>query len=159
MRLRKIYILIPFVGVLCFYLLLLMDRPGPPLKSLQTRAIIRDVYSELSRMSNDKQPNFRQLLNSDGEDKCLSRLLCDLIKDAWAGYSQSNSDHFDNNRIIDAWGNQLCVAWRSDITTKASLDLLNSADYELLIWSSGKNGIDELGHNDDVLLWIPHKMK
>ena len=159
MNIRKRYILIPFIVALCFCLFLLMDTPNTSSKSLQTQGVIRDVYSELLRMDNNEKSDLRKLLQSKGEAGCLSRLLCDLMKNAWVKYSQSNLDLFENNCIIDAWGNPLCMAWRSDIMAKSSIDLLNSVDYELLIWSSGKNGIDEFGHNDDIVYEMSEVVK
>lgn len=159
MKLRKRYLLILVGGALCLFLLILIYLPDPPSKSLQTRVLIRNIYQELLRINEEGESDIRQLLHSKGEERCLSRLLCDLIKEPWVKYSQSNLVLFKNNSIIDAWGNSLCVAWRSDITTKATIGLLNSVDCELIIWSSGKNGVNEFGDNDDVYFGMSWVMK
>jgi len=159
MKLRKRYLLILIGGALCFFLLLLINLPDPPSKSFQTRVLIRNIYHELLRINEESESDIRQLLHGKGGKRCISRLLCDLIKEPWIKYSESNRALFKNNSIIDPWGNPLCVAWRSDITTKASIDLLNSVDCELIIWSSGKNGLNEFGDKDDVYYVMPEVMR
>lgn len=50
---------------------------------------------------------------------------------------------------IDAWGNQYNVEWRTNIVSIVSPMLLKNEN-ELLIWSSGANGINEYGNGDDI---------
>jgi len=152
MSMRNKYILIAF-GVLCISLFILFDIPYSYSKSLKTRSSIRNIYYAVLITSNDRKLDLRQLLRITGDNRDMPGLLNEFIKNTWSKYSSADLD------LIDAWGNPLCAAWRPDISTNASACLLNCVDYKLLIWSSGKNGINEFGYNDDVVFKMPAVMK
>ncbi len=50
---------------------------------------------------------------------------------------------------VDAWGNLYNVEWRTNMVDIVS-PMLQENNNELLIWSSGANGINEYGHGDDI---------
>lgn len=130
-----------------------------PSKELKTQSNIFNIYTALLIIKNNEKLDLDQLLKNIEEDKSLSQQLGRFIEKSWRKVFLNDLSFFKDDHLIDAWGNPLCVAWRSDISLKASINLLNSVDYNLLIWSSGKNGINEFGYNDDVVYTMSDVMK
>lgn len=62
-----------------------------------------------------------------------------------------------NEQIWDPWGKPMNVAWRSDIIQNAQK--LSWSPMELVIWSSGRNGRNEFGNGDDIIMPFDAEMQ
>lgn len=141
------------------FLYILTRKPLAYSKSAQTRSNIGIIYVEVLNMNCDIKSDLLQSLTNIREEDEISFLLGKHIKNSWVTRSPSSYDLTTDSLFVDGWGNPLCIAWRSDISAKASTSLLKSIDLELLIWSSGPNGINEFGYKDDIIFEMPEVMK
>ena len=94
--------------------------------------LIRDCGDSFYQMTSDK-PNIAT--TKKALEDMLSR---QLMGDIW-------------NRISggDGWSRAYNIAWRSNLTNINSV-MLDANTNSLLIWSSGRNGINEFGNKDDI---------
>lgn len=81
---------------------------------------------------------------TEAERSCTP--ACQIIKILVTETSEPNNGTWEK----DAWGNSLHIEFRRNISRTAN-PLLESTHLPIVIWSSGANGINELGKGDDVV--------
>lgn len=52
----------------------------------------------------------------------------------------------------DAWGNRFNIDFKTNLIPRGASAALLNTSFDLVVWSSGRNGTNEFGNGDDVVL-------
>lgn len=79
------------------------------------------------------------------------------LQDKWerllveeAGWVRMEPEEIRKAFCFDAWGRRLNLDFKTNLVAKGASASLLSNTFDVVIWSSGPNGTNELGNGDDI---------
>ena len=114
------------------------------------RVVISDVYVKLAVEYEDSGKTIRELVKSQETNDLrttIGRLIVELAKKNGVEVPK----YFSGSLLHDPWGRPLNIGWKSDLLGKTNAPKLLASDGQILIWSSGRNGVNEFGEGDDII--------
>lgn len=87
---------------------------------------------------------------TEGNSNNLSWALAKIYGEALVTNGFNGCEFLVDSSLIDSWKRPVNVFWRTNMPENASAELLNSTDMDVVIWSSGKDGVNDFGNGDDI---------
>ena len=112
-----------------------------PLVSVQT---IKDCYTIIRIAELENEQSITNLIEKLPGDT-INHKIADLF------HRYANSTTIATN-VLDQWGYELKMEWRTNVEFSGFRGEWKILTNEIIIWSVGKNGLDEGGGGDDVSL-------
>ena len=145
---------VPFgLAFILILLLLAVFSPSAPVRrSEHSKLLIERCYQGQLMIGQKSENGLAGLLGTESKGTELNAKFAATIEGIdgldllGATVKTSNSV----TTLVDGWERPLRVAWRADVLRLNATARVLARTNELLIWSSGKNGIDEFGGGDDV---------
>lgn len=136
---------VALIAVLCA-----CDSSKSTARVAQTKSRLKNAYYSLKVLEKEHgTPIETQLIRAKG--KTLHDQFCFLLVSA--GQQDGIApETISRNLCYDGYGNPFNVEFRTNIGSKSASGIVLRAESELLIWSSGENGINEYGSGDDVAI-------
>jgi len=145
------------ISVMYFFVAYIGKRmvPFSPSLTATSRNTMKQTYLILELLSLERKVSIQCLLATYNKCDNLEEAMGLLILDAFEVGNIKLPDFLVKSVIVDAWGRPVNVAWRNTMPAQADSALLSSTKSEIIIWSSGENGINEFGTKDDVYYQKP----
>lgn len=113
-------------------------RESPSTKTIYILSIVARVINE-SKHTPPKNELLKWVCNNG-----LERFLPNPM---WCPKKYFNV----SNNAYDFFGNQLYINFIDDVSHQIPINKFKILKYNLIIWSSGPNGINEWGYGDDIV--------
>lgn len=138
--------------VLILWLLAVFSPSAPAPRSERTKLLIERCYQGQLMIEQKSENGLAGLLGTESKGTELNAKFAATI-DGIDGLDLLGATVKTSNSLttlVDGWERPLRVAWRADVLRLNATARVLARTNELLIWSSGKNGIDEFGSGDDI---------
>jgi len=137
------------VGIVAVLLVGLFDVPRTKSPVGSCRQMISEIYFMLEIIANDHDKEIATLLDR-GAGNDTHHLVLNTLREHATASTIRLPHYVGETAIIDPWGRPLNVKWVDELPADTNIPRHPSS---LCIWSSGENGINEYGANDDVVLF------
>jgi hypothetical protein len=136
--------------ILLFLLLSSCREPEKQAPRAVTRGRLAVIYRAIRDIENDRHERIDlQLEKTHGSNDLSGKLLKLLEREIQA--SNMTASNATKEFKLDGFGNPFNMELRKNLSSKKISTSLSSSNFELLVWSSGPNGINEFGFGDDVV--------
>jgi len=147
---NKGIVLIVFGGLSMGLFYISISKPFTPNTELLCQNNLKQLYYFMEYSNARCDSPIRQLLNETNRSCDLSITIGKFISDKLAADSRLTCSFIVNSRLIDTWNRPVNICWRTNMPAETSSELLKSTDMDVIIWSSGENGVNEYGNGDDI---------
>lgn len=130
------------------------DAPSSPAPKALTISRLKQVYYLMGVLESEKNTSIDQIIREvDGSASAQLNFAKVVVKHH---LRQGDSEEDAREQLCqDGYGNTFNVEFKTNLVGRnASTPLLNTS-FDVVVWSSGKNAINEFGNGDDVVLAMP----
>jgi hypothetical protein len=136
-------------GISSFFIAGLFYIPYTPSPVAESQRRIAELYLLLDLIANDTDINISNFSNNEERNDAYYVVLQYIQK-----YAKKSSIRLpfyitSGNNVNDPWGRPFNIKWLKELPV-GSCKLYHPSS--ICIWSSGENGVNEYGGNDDISL-------
>jgi hypothetical protein len=127
--------------------------PETPAPKAATVSRLKNVCSTIQVLEEANHTTIGQQLRGIAGDATLQRKWELLLLDD-AGRLQMEEKDIREFLCRDGYGNLFNVDFTTNVVAHAGSASLTNTPFDVVVWSSGRNGTNEFGNGDDVV-WSP----
>ena len=141
------------IGVLLLLLYVAAVVPySPATGHTSTKRIIRDIYALTCVAGMDKGFTNHVEFLAEAERQGSAISFVKGVADTLINDGLDCPEFYRNGTFYDSYGFPLNFAWESDLSDENPDEEFLAGENGLIVWSSGKNGVNELGSGDDIYI-------
>lgn len=133
--------------------ILVSCSPETPAPKAATVSRLKHVYSVIQALEEANHATIGEQLRGISGDAPLQRKWELLLLDD-AGRLEMEAKDIREFLCRDGYGNLFNVDFRTNVVAHGAVPALTKTAYDVVVWSSGRNGTNEFGNGDDVV-WLP----
>jgi hypothetical protein len=128
--------------------------PVTPAPKAQTVSRLKNVFHAMRLLESENRSSIGdQVRRSSGGATLQGEWENLLIGNA--GILGLQPEDIRDQLCRDGYGNLFNVDWRTNVAAAGGSSTLTQTDFDIVVWSSGRDGTNDWGHGDDVTLSPP----
>ena len=128
--------------------------PVTPAPKVQTTLRLKHVYYAMRVLEAENRLPIGEQLRQVSEGTTLEEKWAFLLIDS-VGSPEMKPKYIKEQLCRDGYGNLFNVNFKANLTAGGASSVLKQTSFDVVVWSSGRNGINEFGNGDDVVLLLP----
>jgi hypothetical protein len=142
------------VGILCVMAFWIIYPPSTKAPKKSTELRLKNIEKAIRLLEKENHATIgEQLRYFTGGDTVQKKWELLLVDDA--GRLEMSPRDIRNFLCRDAWGNSFNVELKSNLTNGVSFKMTGGSISDIVIWSSGPDGINQFGGGDDIITPTP----
>ena len=128
--------------------------PVTPAPKAQTVSDLTNVFHAMRVLESENRSSVGDQVRRISEGATLQRQWENLLV-ANAEILGVQPEDIRDQLCLDGYGNLFNVDWRTNVAATGGSSTLTRTDFDIVVWSSGRDGTNDSGHGDDVVLSPP----
>jgi len=146
---EKIWIIV--LSLVCIILISMLYSPTTKAPKTSTKIMLKNIYQAILILEKENHLSIGEQLRQVHNGNSLQEKFIILLSNNSEKLCL-NPKIIEKQYLYDGYGNHYNLDYKNDFLLKRGNVEAVNMNFDVIIWSSGKNGINEYGFRDDIYL-------